>query len=387
MSTTDSSQTSAKRRSTASSHSRRVHEHDEERALNEDAELLIVGTFGGGGVNQYVNNQASRLEDRLSVSTYGMGMPPSGSGVLWILRGLVLGFVAMLRFPWRRRPDIVHVHTSHQFSFFRSSFYVLYARHVWNVPVVLHVHGSSFDEFVESASTPVALFQAAVFAACDEVIVLSEYWQRVLTDCVDPSKITILPNAVDASAYQANVDADPPRVVFVSNLIGRKGVGELVSAVDQLLSRTDHAVAVDIAGDGPLAERVERLAADTASVTYHGYVSESEKRALLRDGSVFVLPTYAEGLPIALLEGMAAGNAVVSTPVGAIPDVIDDESGVLVPPGDEGALTAALDSVLSSPERLTEMGRANRRRIEEHYTWERTIDELLQIYHDRLADR
>jgi len=386
MSTTDSSQTSAKRRSTASSHSRRVHEHDEERALNEDAELLIVGTFGGGGVNQYVDNQASRLEDRLSVSTYGMGMPPSGSGVLWILRGLVLGFVAMLRFPWRRPPDIVHVHTSHQFSFFRSSFYVLYAQYVWNVPVILHVHGSSFDEFVETASYPLALFQSAVFAATDEIIVLSNYWQRVLTDRVEQSKITVLPNAVDVSEYRAAFDAEPPRIVFISNLIERKGVTELVGAIERLIARTDDPVAVDIAGDGPLSGRVEQLAADAESVSYHGYVSESEKRDLLRDGSVFVLPTYAEGLPIAILEGMAAGNAIVSTPVGSIPEVIDDDAGVLVPPGSDEKLADALESLLDSSEQLAEMARENRRRIEEQYTWTQTVDDLLTIYRRQLAD-
>ncbi len=385
MSTIDSSQPSAGSATNEPSTGYREPGSESDSSVNDDVELLIVGTFGGGGVNQYIDQQASRLEDRLSVSTYAMGMPPSGSGVLWMLRGLLLGVAAMVRFPWRRSPDIVHIHTSHQFSFYRSSFYILYARYVWDVPIILHVHGSSFDEFVESASSPVALFQTATFSACDEVIVLSGFWEDVLAERVDQSKITVLPNAVDISAYQASFDADPPRIVFISNLIERKGVGELVDAIDRLLSRTEKPVAVDVAGDGPLSRRVEQLAAEFESVTYHGYVSESEKRDLLRDGSVFVLPTHAEGLPIALLEGMAAGNAIVSTPVGAIPEVIDDDAGVLVPPGAEVELADALESLLVSPERRAAMARENRRRVEEQYTWTQTIAELLQIYRRRLA--
>lgn len=348
-----------------------------------DIAVLVVGTFGGGGVNQYVDEQVARLEGRVSVATHAMGMPPAGSGATWFVRGVVLALVAMARFPLQSRPDVVHVHTSHRFSFYRSSIYVLYSRYVWRVPVVLHVHGSSFDEFVGSASPPVAAVQSFVFDACDDVIVLSAYWRDVLAERVDPATLRVLPNAVDPDRYEAEIDAEPPRIVFVSNLIERKGVRELVDALDDVLDRTERPVAVDIAGDGPLSEQVERLAATHDAVTYHGYVSEPRKRALLRDGSTFVLPTYAEGLPIALLEGMAAGNAIVSTPVGAIPEVVDDGGGVLVTPGDRDELADALAELLADSDRRTAMARRNRRLVEERYTWEQVVDELLTLYERR----
>jgi glycosyltransferase involved in cell wall biosynthesis len=137
---------------------------------------------------------------------------------------------------------------------------------------------------------------------------------------------------------------------------------------------------VTIAGAGPLSETVESLAARHEAVTYRGYVSEAEKRRLLDESTVFVLPTYAEGLPIAMLEGMAGGNAIVSTRVGSIPDVLSDDNGVLVDPGDTEALRAALASLLGDRARTERMARTNRRLIEEQYSWESVGEGLVSLY-------
>jgi glycosyltransferase involved in cell wall biosynthesis len=344
-----------------------------------DLSVLVVGTFGGGGIHHYVDTQVEQLDGYVDVDTHDMGMPPVEAGPTRLLQGLLLGLAGVLRFCGRSRPDVVHVHTSHSISVYRSAFYVCFAKHVWGVPVILHVHGSSFDEFVATDSSLVAAVQRRVFAATDTVIVLSEYWKDVVARRTAPEKIRVLPNGVEVDAFTADPTAETPHVVYVSNLMERKGVAELVTAVDRLCER-GHDVRVSIAGDGPLSAQVEALAEDRDAVTYLGYVSEAKKRSLLADGSIYVLPTYAEGLPIAMLEGMAGGNAIVSTAVGSIPEVIDDERGLLVQPGNADDLLDALETLVTDAERRQRMARANRRAVEAEYSWAKLTDELLSIY-------
>ncbi|MFA9416668.1 glycosyltransferase family 4 protein [Natrinema sp. HArc-T2] len=343
-------------------------------------DVLIVGTYGGGGVHQYVEEQHRRLDDRLSVSSYDMRMPPSGSGVFWVMRAVLMGIWAAVKFPFRSRPDVVHVHTSYRFSFYRSSLYVLCARYIWRRPVVLHIHGSSFDDFVATDSSAVAKLQSLVFDASDRIIVLSEYWKDVVATRADEDSITVLPNAVDPDNYQPTFDHDVPHLVFISNLIERKGVSELIAAIDELNRTTEIEFRVSIAGKGPLADQVVDFADQYDDVTYHGYVSEAKKQSLLENGSIYVLPTYAEGLPIAMLEGMAGGNAIVSTTVGSIPEVIGEDNGVLVPPGDVDELREGLRELLMSPDRVDRMGRVNYETIQEEYSWEEVTEDLLRIY-------
>jgi glycosyltransferase involved in cell wall biosynthesis len=360
----------------------RAQQHRAGRQPHTD--VLIVGTLGsGGGIHRYMREQEQQLGAAFAVSVYDMFTPESGDGVVWFLRGLLGALVAAAVFPFRTRPDVVHVHTSHRFSFYRASYYVLFAAYVWRRPVIVHVHGSSFDEFVETDSRPVRWLQVMVFRAADRVIVLSSYWRDTLTPLVDEERLSIVPNAVDTSGYTPSFTADPPHVVFVSSLSERKGVSELVDALDALGDR-DVEFSATIAGKGPEAPLVRGLAERHDNVAYRGYVSEAAKRELLCEGSIFVLPTHAEGLPIALLEGMAGGNAVVSTPVGSIPEVISEENGVLIEPGDDAALTAALATLLSSPSDIERIGRRNHRLVVEEYSWGGAVDRLERIYEEQL---
>lgn len=344
-------------------------------------DLLVVGPASRdtGGVARYVTEQQRVLPDDVRTRVFDV-RTPVGTGPLRFLVAILYSVVDALRFPFRRRPDVVHVHSSHRFAFYRATYYVLVAAYVWRRPVVLHVHGSAFDEFVSSPPRHVSAIQDAVFAAVDRVIALSDYWEAVLDERVPGEKVVVVPNAVDPDQYDPRTRPDPPRIVFVSNLIERKGVAELTAAVEYLHDDGAPPFEVDIAGDGPLRDRVQRLADEYENVTYRGYVSEAEKRALLESGSVFVLPTHAEGLPIALLEGMAGGNAVVSTAVGSIPEVIEDDFGVVVGVGAPEELAASIDELLSNPERTTEMGRRSRRVVESEYSWSVVSERLASLY-------
>lgn len=341
-------------------------------------EVLVVGPAGGatGGVNRFFTEQCERLPGEFDVRPYDAGSPPDDDGGGTFAK-LYASLLAMVAFPLAGRPDVVHVHTSHRRAFYRATWYVLVAGVVWRRPVVVHVHGSSFDSFLE-ATTPVAvLTQRLTFRVADRVIALSAGWRDLLAERVDESKVVVVPNAVDPGEYDPVYGVDPPVVTFVSNHIRRKGIREFVEAVERLEGT---GVRVRVAGTGSLSSLVTDLAASRSYVEYLGYVSEVEKRRLLDESSAYVLPTYAEGLPIALLEGMAGGNAVVTTDVGAIPEVLDEGSGWVVPPGDADALAEALLEFAADPDAAVGMGRHNRAIVEERYAWPVVVDRLTEIY-------
>lgn len=355
-------------------------------------EVMLVGPAGHstddpatGGILRYMAEQPRRLPSSVTTRTYDVAYP-EGSGPRWFLSCFLLALLRMLRFPFRSRPDLVHVHTSHDLSFYQSAFYVLFSALIWRRPVVVHVHGSSFDEFVAEASPPVRLLQAVVFRASDAVVALSAYWKETLSARVRPEKIVVLPNAVEPDDYDPSFEADPPHVVFVSNHIRRKGIAEFVEAVDRLLTDGDSPFRVTIAGSGPLADRSRELADRHPEVEYRGYVPEAEKRALLDEGSIYALPTYAEGLPIALLEGMAGGNAVISTDVGSIPEVVDEENGIVIPPGDTDALVAALRGLVADSDATVAMARANAALVDSRYNWDHVATRLTGLYRLLLDD-
>jgi glycosyltransferase involved in cell wall biosynthesis len=346
----------------------------------DDVDLLVVGPASArtGGIGRYVSEQLRHLDGRVSVRLFD-SETTSADSPIGFLRGVLDGLRDWAAFPFRRRPDVVHVHTSHYLSFYLSSVYVLFAAYVWRSPVIVHVHGSSFDEFVEDAPWPVAALQSLVFGASDAVIVLSEYWRETLATRVADGKLVVIPNAVAPEEYDPEFSTDRQHLVFVSNHRARKGVVELTDAVAALHERGVE-FRTTIAGSGPLSHHAAAVAAEFPDVEYVGYISEAEKRDLLSESTVYVLPTYAEGLPIAILEAMAGGNAIVSTTVGSISSVVDERNGALVPPGDTEALTDALEDVLRDREGTRERCRESRGRVESDYAWDDIAAELDGLY-------
>lgn len=356
--------------------------------------LLIVGPCRQetGGISQFLRGQADEVAAHLDVTVYNTSVPAgsealSAGGVAkarWLVLAALSALSRVLLFPFYLDADVVHVHASSRVSFYRKSMYILLVALLRDVPVVIHIHGSDFDDFLEEAGPVRRAYIQFIFDRCTEVVVLSEYWATVLERELTLESVSVLPNPVRAEDFDPVYDVDPPRIVFVSNLIDRKGVEEFVTAVRRLLSWSNLEFTVTVAGKGPRADLVTDLAAEFDAVEYHGFVSEQRKLELLDEGSMYVLPTYAEGLPISLLEGMAGGNAIVSTTVGSIPEVVGPENGILVSPVDVDELSEVMASLVRDDDRRIAMARANRVTIEEEYTWDHITEQLLAMY-DRLV--
>jgi glycosyltransferase involved in cell wall biosynthesis len=117
------------------------------------------------------------------------------------------------------------------------------------------------------------------------------------------------------------------------------------------------------------------------------YTEQEQLPLLYHLLDVLVLPSLRDGLPNALLEGMACGCAIVATEVGGIPDALShNENGVLVPPGEVNALAAAISELIQLPERRTALGQAARQTILERFTPERELAANLSLYQQLLTD-
>jgi glycosyltransferase involved in cell wall biosynthesis len=188
--------------------------------------------------------------------------------------------------------------------------------------------------------------------------------------------VGVLPNVTGGlpvpPAADLPPDLPPGFLLFVGRLRIRKGVEVLLAALDVLRRQGGAEPLLVIAGDGDHRPALEaaaaRLGLDGTSVRFLGRADAAQVRALLAAARALVVPSTYEGMPLVILEAMAAGLPVVASRVSGIPEVVvDGETGWLVPPEDPEALAAALAELFADPEAARRRGAAGKRRVDERF--------------------
>ena len=247
-------------------------------------------------------------------------------------------------------------------------------------PTVLHIHGAGFRTSLDTVRPAVRRRVARALAEASRVIVLSPGLRSMLDDLVDPRRVTVVANGVPREVVRAAAAAaerHPPegrsvRVLFLSNLIDTKGYTTVLRAAERAqAARRPYQFVIAGAPTAAMSVDPDRFVRDHDLTNVHvvGPVDGSSKFDVLASSDVLVLPTQYpwEGQPIVLLEAMAFGLPVVTTAVGAIPELIrDGHNGLLVPPDDPDAVLTALDEVLRDPERYRAISQANRDTADRH---------------------
>ncbi|WP_243636636.1 glycosyltransferase family 4 protein [Rhodococcus sp. Eu-32] len=276
-------------------------------------------------------------------------------------RKLWVGVTGMLRASWtiaRRRTDVVHVHLAHGGSVLRKCLPMAVARRV-GVPVVVHAHSYDFAGWFDGLPSAGRSFVRRALTA-DRWLVLGsaladEYAERV---GLDRRAVTVLHNPVRLPEVVASqIDTDTVRIVTLGRLGQRKGSFDLVDAVASLPEDVRRRTSVTMCGDGDVDEVREAVRRHGIGdvVTVAGWMSPEQCAEILSRSHVFALPSYSEGLPMALLEAMSHGLAPVCTPAGSVGEVVtDDVDALVVTPGDVPALAKSI-------RRLVEDGDARRR--------------------------
>lgn len=296
-------------------------------------------------------------------------------------------FAAFANTVIRGRPQIVHVKASWgAVNYSQSVGYSLIAR-LLGKRVLLQLHGGAFDTWYNSLSRPGRWAVRTSLSWASELVVLSQYWHGMVSKLVRNRPIHIVPNGVETRHAQPPTRrGEPPlKVLTIGTLGQRKGYFDIIEAAARLRG---HIVPFHFLFAGPdedpetghaLRERVAALGL-TECVSFLGAVGREEKWRLLAEADIFVLPSYGENLPNAILEAMAAALPIICTPVGALPEMLnEDEHALFVPLGDIEALAHALIRCESSPELRAAMGEYNREEVTTRYEFEaiaRRFDDL-----------
>jgi glycosyltransferase involved in cell wall biosynthesis len=227
------------------------------------------------------------------------------------------------------------------------------------IPYVIHLHGSDYDAFWNRQPAFLRHRIRGIFEHAARVIVLGQMWRDVVAAAAPAAvgRIVVIPNATEAPRLPRATSADGIHILFLGRIGARKGVPQLVEALSRMTAVPGWRAT--LAGDGDVEatrQAVLKLGL-TSRVSITGWIDAEGVEKLLATADMLALPSFAENLPVSVVEAMAAGLAVVATPVGAVEDiVIDGESGLLVPPGDVDALAAALTRLVIDPELRTRLG-------------------------------
>jgi colanic acid/amylovoran biosynthesis glycosyltransferase len=232
-----------------------------------------------------------------------------------------------------------------------------------------------------------AKFSRALFVACISHFCRSQVLIWTPVDRWD--RAPIVHCGVEPSEYTVRSHHGRGRhLLFTGRLARVKGVPVALAALASLRAHYPDLV-LRLAGDGPLRAALEaeaRRLGVAECVHFLGYQSSEQVRALLQDTDVFVLPSFAEGLPVVLMEAMASGVPVVTTRVAGVAELVEDGvSGFVVPPGDGEALTRALDTLLGDAELRTRFGAAGRLMVEREFDVGREAAWLGSVFSSALA--
>lgn len=348
--------------------------------------LIVIagGLRDPGGVTRCMENLTESWRGLPERPSYRVVDPRGAGSILWSPLHFLKALVIICWEVLVGKATVVHVNMCEYGSTLRK-LPIVCLTHALGGHAVIHLHGAELKQMFDHLPRSLRHgFRLGILRA-DRIVTLGKSWEEFLCRDigVDREKVVTIYNAVPIPDVARQTEPDVRcRLLFLGRLEERKGADRFLHALRSLEVEGLDWTAV-MAGDGQI-DRYRELAEDLnlmRRVRFTGWLDRDAVAGLMRASDVLVLPSLNEGLPMAILESMAHGLAVITTPVGAIPDVIhDEETGLLVPPGDSHALATALRRIISDRELRLRLGRNARKLAESEFDVARYGGRFLRLY-------
>lgn len=337
------------------------------------AVISPAGIHGKGGIESVVKYLVNEVRGRFHPEIDCEVIATRSTTIRWLKHPstllVLLKFIVLCA---RGRFDVIHINVAPRGSTWRKAIFAAIGRH-FNLPVLLHLHGSGYDQFYAQVAPARQARIRQLFQRAERVVVLGEYWKAFVVGelGVASENVRIIANGVPSSTRE-HVPSEGPFRFLTLGIVGeRKGTDVLLKALSQLPSGIDWKAT--IAGNGEV-EKYRQFADELSigdRVNFPGWIDEQGAKSLLAQSDAFVLPSRAENQPIAILEAMAQALPVISTKIGAIPEQVEEGvNGYLVRPGDVDELKSALVRLASDREGQSRMGHEGRTLFERKFSIE-----------------
>lgn len=303
-----------------------------------------------------------------------------GFGLFYFIEALMIG-------RWMRREQIDHLHVHFATP---ASMVGLICKHIFPIGFSFMVHGP--DEFYDAPGYRLT----EKIEGADFVLAIGTYARSQLMKLSPPScwhKFDVCPLGVDPQRFQPvepRGQPEPPEVICVGRLVPAKGQHILIQAAAKLRDRGAE-VRLRLVGDGPDRPSLERQVAALGlgdRVIFEGAVNLDRVQALYKGADLFALASFAEGIPIVLMEAMAMAIPCVTTRITGIPELIrDGVDGLLVAPSDDDELADAIARLARDADLRRQLGQAGRARVIDRYDLGRNTERLAETFRRRLSER
>lgn len=280
------------------------------------------------------------------------------------------------------KPDGFHIHFASRGSTLRKII-LIWILILLRKKIILHAHGGEFHLFFQRLPQFLQRILKRTNRKSRALIVLSNNWKQyyvnhgfstesntfVFYNPVTLPKQTVQPDSIAQLSF-----------LYLGKISDNKGVFDLIQSLSRIPDDMLNRCTFHFAGDGEISRLREAAAINEEVVTVLGWVEGKQKQALLQGSHVFILPSYHEGVPLAMLEAMAHGMAIITTPVGGIPEIIKDGyNGILVPPGDIDRLAEAIITLVNNPQQREALAK-HARLTASQYAIDAYMEKLHQLY-------
>lgn len=298
--------------------------------------------------------------------------------VLVVLRHLRFFSEALVVGLWMQKQGLTHLHTHF------ASTVALFARYVFSIGMSATIHGS--DEFKDG----IGFLLSEKVRAADFVIAISFYGKGQLmrySDHKDWHKLRVVRLGVNTSEFEAGClptkQGQPFEIICVGRLASPKAHLVLIEACAALL-REGRDLQLSLVGDGPDCTYLKQAARELGiqdRVIFHGAVRHDLVVEHYRRASLFVLSSFAEGIPVVLMEAMAMQLPCVATAITGIPELVRDQvEGLLIPPADPDGLGEAIRRMMDDSLLRQRMGKAGREKVLNLYSMDRNLRTLRECF-------
>ena len=282
--------------------------------------------------------------------------------------------------------SIIHMHLSEKGSFYRKYIIFILGK-IFNKKIIIHMHGAEFKEFYENSSKNIKQNIIKLLKGADYVLVLGDNWNDYVKGLDNSIKTRIFRNSVKVRNDIVTRKKNNINILFLAVLIERKGIFDLIEASRIIINNKkllNYNIKFTIAGTGSSEYKCKNKVSEyklDSFFDFKGWITGKEKYNLLKESQIFVLPSYNEGLPVAILEAMSYGLPIISTNVGSIEDAVKDNfNGFLINPGDINLLAHRITECILNKNMWEEFSQNSRKFIENIYDDKLYFNNIENLY-------